>query len=406
MLKKISFFAFVALLFAGCSSDNQEKKEKKRDFKESVYAFVNSNPDIVGYGRVDLRTIMDEGNIEQVGIYQLFVAETFDQVKKQVDINTPVYFATTTTEGHSDMTLYAMLKLKSKKELVQNWTDSGYEFKEHKGISYAEDEGLILAAKDNVAMMVIIPGDFDGKKIVSNAFKYADGKKAPDQIKKQLEAEGDFVMHMNVDPLRPNVPMLAAVPQGAELDVAMNFDKGEVVFESKMNDFDKMKSQLSMEMTKEPIIAKKVNDENGNMVMAVQLSAKSPLMDMIGMNDEQIEKSMNIAPFMLSGQNITLSITKIEDGEQIEMPSGKMMGGEFMELVIDLDVLMSLMPEYQPYKDYWSKMDAASLSINQDGTLRLVITSDEKGKNFLATVFGSVEEFMNNGGMQMLLTGV
>ncbi|MCR9173002.1 MAG: hypothetical protein NXI10_10940 [bacterium] len=403
MLKKISFFALAALIFVGCSSDKEEKKEP-RSFKDSVYAFVNTQPNIVGYGRADVRTIMDESNIEKVGVFDLFVAETYREIKTQVDANSPVYFATTTTEGHTDLTVYAMFKLKNKKKFVTDWTNMGYEFKEHNGITYAEDEGYVLSAKDNTLMVIAAPGDFDGKKLVSQAYKSTEGKIAPDWMKKQLETKGDFVMHMNMDELRANDRNLALLPSGIELDFTLNFAKGMMEFEAVMNDFDKLKSQLNMEMTDEPIITKKVTDEQGNIVLAMQLSAKSQLMDMVGMNADELSRRINSVPMMLDDVEATLTVSNMNDTDQVTMPSGKKMGGQYMEMLINLDALMGTMPKFEEQKEYWSKLDYATLSVTKEGKLKATIKTDEEGQNFLATIFMSVDDFLNNGGLAMLMT--
>jgi len=402
MLKKISFFALAALVFVGCNS-KEEEEENKRNFKDSAHAFVNTQPNIVGYGRLDVGAIMDEGNIEQVGIFQLFAAETYDGLKKQIDVNSPVYIATTTTEGHSDLTVYSMFKLKDEKSLTKFWTESGYEFEKHKGVSYAEDEGMIIAAKDNIAMLIMIPGDFNAKKIVSKAYASADGKVAAGEMKKRLEEKGDFVMHMNVDGLKANDRSLALVPSGTELDFKMNFDKGEMVFESQLNHYDKLKGILGVEKTIAPIVAKKATDEDGNIVMAMQLSVTNPMMDDLGMSSEEMENAMNLAPFMLEEENVSLNISDLKGSDKVVMPSGKAMGDGLVEMIIDLDAMLAMAPEFKEYEKYWSKLDSAALSIMEDGTMKLVVTTDEKGQNFLATVFKAVDDFMTNGGLMQLM---
>lgn len=403
MLKKISFFALAALIFVGCNS-NEEEKEKKRSHKDASFAFINSHPNIVGYGRLNVNAIMDEGNIEQVGIFQLIAGETYNAVKKQVDINEPVYIATTTTEGHTDLTAYAIFKLKSEKAMHDFWTESGYEFEKHKGIQFAEDEGLILAAKDNIAMMILIPGDFDGKKVVAKAFKSTRGKIATGEMKKRLEAKGDFVLHMNAEDLKINDPSLAMlIPDDTEVDIVMDFSKGEMVLESKVNNYDKVKSKYGIEATDEPYFAKKVVDDEGNLIMAMQLNAKSNTLEGMGMKKDDLDKAMNLAPLMVEDQDVSLNIVDIEEGEEILMPSGDVMGSEFFEVTADLDAVIGMIPEYQEYEEYWSRLNTASITVKDDGTMRLVVTSDEKGQNFLATVSQGINDFMSNGGMQMLL---
>ncbi len=400
MLKKISFFALAALIFVGCSS-NEEKEKKKRTFKESVYAFVNSHPQIVGYGRVDVSAIMDESNMEQNSLFQMFAAPTYDGLKKQVDVKSPVYIATTTTEGHSDLTIYGMFKVKDKKVFVQEWTNMGFDFKEHKGISYTEDDEKILAANDRTLMVIMAPGDFDAKSLVSKAFKYTEGKIAPDKMKKELEAPGDFVMHLRMDRLKANDPSMSMMPDGTELDLALNFEKGKMIFETSFNNFDKIKKQLGMEMANEPLVSKKITDADGNIIMAMQMSAESKLMNMVGMDADKMSKSMSSLPLLLSGMEGSITMGEMTAEDEVVMPeSGKAMGDQYMELLIDLDAVAEMAPKYQ---EYLSKLDYATVEFMQNGTTRFVVTTDEKGKNFLATVFETVDEFMNNGGLMQVM---
>lgn len=403
MLKKISFFALAALLFVGCSSE-EEKEKEKRNFKDSVYAFVNSHPDIVGYGKVDVNAVMDESNMEQNSLFQMFAAPTYEVIKSLVDVKAPVYIATATSENHSDLTMYMMFKLKNQKKMVEELKEMGYEFKDHNGISYAEDEDYVISARNETVIIIAAPGDYDGKSLVSQAFKYTEGKLAKGKMKKRLEAKGDFVMHMNLDGLKANDPSLRSLPDGTEVDFALNFEEGKMIFETNTNNFADIEQQMGMEMTDDPIISKKITDEEGNVIMAMQLSMESKLLNMIGIDAEEMSNTMNMMPLAMDGIEGSIEVSDLTPTDNVVMPeTGKAMGGQYMEMMIDLDAVMAMQPEMNEYEEYWSKLDYASMSINKDGTMRIVVTTDEEGQNFLATVFEAVDAFMNNGGLMQIM---
>lgn len=404
MLKKISFFALAALVFVGCSSNDEEAENKKsRNFKDAVYAFVNTQPNVVGYGRLNVNTIMDESNMEQNSMFQMFAAPTYNGLKEQVDVNTPVYLAATTTENHSDLTMYWMFKLKDKDAFVKDFKEMGYEFKEHNGIKYAEDDGYVFAANGETVMAIIIPGDFDAKKLVTEAYKSTEGKIADGDMKKNLEKDGDFVMHMNMDALKANDPSLAMLPNATEVDFSLNFDNGKMVFESQVENFDQLKGALGLAMSDEPIVAKKLTDEKGNVIAAVQLSAESKMMNLLGMDADGLSSAMNAAPLMMEDVEANVTVSDLTDADNVTMPSGEKIGDQYMELLINIDAIATMVPEYKEYEAYITELDYAAVSVMEDGTFRVTVTTDNQGQNFLATILKTVDDFMNNGGLMKVM---
>jgi len=399
MLKKIGFFALVALIITGCSS-NEEEEAKKRGFKESVYAFVNSHPDIVGYGRLDVNTVMKESNMEQSSLFQMAAASFYDDVKDLVDTKAPVYIATTTTENHSDMTLYAMLKLKDRKKFVEYWTNMGFVFKKNKGISYTEDNEKVMAVNDKVLIVIMAPGEFDGKALSAKAFDYTTGKIASGSMKKNLEAKGDFVMHFDLDPIREQERSVSMLPKGTEIDVVLNIDNGKMAFDVDFNDFKKLQDQFGMELSDQPIIAKKLEDGDGNVLMAMQMSMQSPLMDLAGINVEEMERSLTGASMMLSSDEGSMHMSNMTSEDNIVMPeTGKAMGSQPMQVLVNLDDMAAIMPKY---KDYLSKLDYASFEISMDH-IRFVVASNEANENFLATVLKTADNFLKSGGLMQMM---
>ncbi len=399
MLKKISFFALAALVFVGCSSETEEEK-KERNFKDSVFAFVNSNPDLVGFGKIDVNAIMKDGEVEQNSTFQMFVSSTYDELKGQLDVKSPIYLAMEVPEeGGGDPTVYVMGKLKDEKKFKENWTSMGYTFKEHKGVSYAEDNEQLIALRNEIVMLVQIPGKYDGKTLVSKAFGYVDGKIAPAKLQKQIDAPGDFIMHFDMDRMIENDASLAMIPKGIEADISLNFEKGKMVFEGSSDASEKLEKQFDLEVLDEPVIAKKIVDADGNVIMAMQMSVRSSLTDMMNMNDMMLEEQMSEVSESLAAIDPTLTMSDMTDADNIVMPeSGKLMGGEAIQIMMDLDALSSKIPEVGTYM---ADLDYASYEII-DGKMRLVIATHKQNENFLATVLKAADTFMMSGGLMQL----
>lgn len=402
MLKKISFFVLAAILFVGCATKKEEDEKKDRNFKDSVYAFINSNPKLMGFGKMDFDAIMKDGNIEENSVFQMFVAPIFEDLKAQVDFASPVYMALEMPEKQGgDPKLFLMTKLKNQKNFEESWTQMGYDFKEYNGISYAEDNDRLFALRNELLMIIITSDNYDSHKEITAAFGYVDGKMASGDLQKQIDASGDFVMHFDVDRLKENDPSLALLPKGLDADISLNFDNGKMVFEATSAKVNKVKDQFKIELTDAPIIAKKITDADGNVIAAMQMRVKSDITDAMNVGADDMEEKMTELSIGLSLFDSALLVSDIEEGDNVIMPeSGLAIGGEAAELMIDFDLLSPKIPEYE---SYLKTLDYASYVMKED-RVRIVVATHESNENFLKTVLKALDTFMMNGGLMQLAT--
>lgn len=399
MLKKISFFALAALFIVGCSSNPNEDETKNRNFKDSVYAFINSNPRLVGFGKVNIDAIMKDGDVSNNATFQMFAGPTFEEFKGQLDVKTPLYLAMEVPEMGGDPTVYIMAKLKDKKAFKKTWTDMGYMFRESKGVSYAEDDEQLIAFRNETVIMVMIPRDYNGAVLAPELFAFADGKIASDKMKKQIDASGDFVMHFDVDRFKETDPSLSMIPKGMEADLSLNFEKGKMIFEATSNNVAAMQKQFGVKKLDTPVLAKKITTADGQVLMAMQLSISSALMDLAMMNDDAMEEAMINISMRLAELDASLTLSDITDTDNIMMPgSGKPMGSAPAEVMIDFKVLSALFPQFQAQME---SLDYATY-IMEDDKVRVVIASNAENENFLTTVFKAVDAFVMSGGLMQM----
>lgn len=394
MLKKITVFTLVALVVVACSSENNKKEEKKeRNYQETVYAFINSNPRIAGFGRLDVDAIMKDGEVTSNEAFKSFVSDEYNEIKSQVDVTAPMYFAVEAPEN-DEAVGYVMIKLKNQKKFVEDWTASGYIFKEHKKITYTEDGDYLWGMKNQTLILVITPGEYEAKKVIAEAFDFTEGKMASAALKKQIDAPGDMIMHFDVEKLTQNEPNRDVNVKGMEADLSLNFDKGKMIIEATSNKTEELKKQLGLEVQDKPLMAKKITDAEGNVVVAMQVSLANKMMELAVANDADVAGAMNDVAGALMMIDPSLKLSDIEDGEMIPMPeSGRNLGTLPMEMMIDFDPIVSLMPIFQ---DYMKDLDYAVYEMN-DTSVRVVIATHDKNKNFLATALAVAESFVMSG---------
>lgn len=391
MLKTLSVFVLAALFIVGCSSEDEAKK--KRNFKETVYAFMNSNPRIAGYGHLDVGAIMKDGKVESNEAFKMFASQEFSEIKEQLDIKSPVYFAMEAPES-GEAVVYVLAKLKNQEKFVEDWTESGYMFKEAGDITYTEDGDFLWGMRNETVILVVTPGQYEAEKVISEAFKFTEGDMAKGALKKELDKQGDMVMHFDVERMAANEDNPGIDITGLEADISLNFDKGKMVLEATSNKTEEMKKELGMEMSDEPILAKKVTDGEGNLVLAMQMRMSNPMMGMALGNDLIMDEAMSEVASEISMIDASLTISDLEEADGIIMPeTGKAIGGQPLEVLVKIDAMASMIPEYE---EYLSKLDYATYEVRDD-SMRFVIAAKDTNENFLATILKVVEEFVMSG---------
>lgn len=391
MFKRFSVFVLAAVLIASCSS--KEEENKKRTYQETVHAFINSNPDIGGFGRVDINAIMNEGQIESNEAFKMFGSKEYSELKEQLDISAPVYFAMEPKESE-DVIGYVFAKLKDQEKFVTDFQQSGYTFKEHDGITFAEDGDFLWGLRNETVIVVITPGKFNGKQVITKAFGYADGKMAGKELKEKIERPGDVTMHVNTEKMAQNNALPGVDLTGTEVDLSIDFENGKMIFAASTNNTENLKKQLQLEERDTPIIAKKIVDSDGNVVMAMQSRLANPMMNMALMNDMIMEEIMSNANNELAQVDATLSIVEMEEGEVIKMPGNqKAMGSAPFEVILDLGIVGKVMPEFAKYAE---SLDYATFEID-DSSMKLVIATKKSDENFLATILKIGEQFFISG---------
>lgn len=400
MLKRFSIVALVAVFLVGCSSD---KEDSKRSFEDKVSAFMNSNASIGVFGKADLNAILSKGKMEANPLVQMFAGQQLEMLKSELDLKTPVYYAfqAPNKAGGSPEVTYFFIKVKDLEKIKKDLKgERGFVLKETNGITYTEDGDFILGIRGDLAIVIIRGGDYNAATEVKKAFKFTEGKLADKKLQAEIDTKGDVVVNVRME----NLPMgdsgmSKADVKGSTSQVTLNFEKGQVVLKGKVTYSRALKAKIGLSKSSAPLIAKKITDENGNVLMAMQMSMKMPkaMGNMIPL-DKAMEGLMESAQMQLSGLVPGAVIASLEDGDNVKMPgSNAKIGGEMFEMFVDLDGVRKAMPNEQ-ISGLLKDFDYISYS-GDINAVEFVIKSHKTDENILLTIMNLSSQAMN--GMMM-----
>lgn len=260
-----SLVAFI-LLFSACSSDPVPV-----DARTAVSAFLNGNEEIVAFGSIDIDEIITKAKFEKVPKLGIILGGELKSLKEAIDMDKPLYYA---VQGPMDMegvpaATYAFVQVKDQEKFVDKLVQSGYDIDTEGDIKTGQDEGFAIGIRGDLAIVVAKTGDFDGKKILAEAFEKTQGESAEDRINKILDAKGDFVMGVSMASLyatsNTDLSSLSEDKQkevkkmvdGSYVQTVVRFENGAAILETKNYFSKKLKERMFLNSdAKAPLLAK------------------------------------------------------------------------------------------------------------------------------------------------------
>ncbi|MDB4515996.1 hypothetical protein N9089_00205 [Crocinitomicaceae bacterium] len=405
MLKRFALFILTAAVLVGCSSD-EEKEKSIIMHQEGVYAFINSNKDVVAFGHIDVQQFMKKGKVESNPLISTFAGGELAKLKEEVDLTAPIHYAVVKDAKTQDPKSYFFVKLKDKAKLVQDMKmGKGFVIKETNGITYTEDGDFVVGMKDEMIIIAIQSGDFDGAKVVNEAFKFAAGKQPDSKLKAKIDRAGDFTATLLLESMVDEIPSSSTIKKsdlkGAEMLMTLNSEKGKLVLEAEWNVSKQLKDIMGLSKMTQPLLAKKiVGTESGQTISAFQLSGNATQFAGGAASAEELDESLNSMLGMLSFAVEGLEMQDLQLSENLKMPEGQAIGSKIMELFIDFDALAASM-DMKDAAVFVKELDYATYEVTED-KLKIVIKSHRSDENFLATILevasGAAFAMMGGGG--------
>lgn len=405
MLKRFAIYILTATVLVGCSSDKEDKK-KINSYQEGVYAFINSNKNVVAFGHIDVQQFMKKGNVESNPLISTFAGGELAKLKEEVDLTVPIHYAVVNDSKSSDPKSYFFIKLKDQEKLVKDMkTGKGFVIKKTGGITYTEDGDFVVGMKDEMIIIAIQSGDYEAAKVVKEAFKFASGKQPNSKLKAKIDRAGDFTATLLLEAMADNIPTDATIKKsdlkGAEMLMTMNSEKGELVLEAEWKVSKQLKKVMGLDQMTEPLLAKKIiGTESGETIAAFQLSGNATQFAAGANSAEELDELLNSMLGMLSFAGNDLEMRDLQMSENLKMPGGQAIGSKIMELFIDFDALSASM-DMKDVAVFVKELDYATYEVTEN-KLKIVIKSHRSNENFLATILevasGAAFAMMGGGG--------
>lgn len=181
-------------LFVAC-----ENKED-RSIKDAAVSLVSNQDDIVNYGFIDVKKLVEKGELEKVDVIGQVVMNNLNEIKSAIRIEDKLFYALAGPYDRNGMPskVIGMAKVVSKDSVLAFFAEMGFMFEEEKGKSVYHDMSTAIGVDEQ--FVVFVTADFDGdpKLALLDAFKYMNKKEHDDKVAQVLNEETELLLATNL----------------------------------------------------------------------------------------------------------------------------------------------------------------------------------------------------------------
>lgn len=190
----VGFVVILSILFS-CGKGN-----KNHELKDQVSSFLNENPTIASFGKIDITTLLEKADYKQVPKIGLIVSSVLDEFKKTIKLETPIFYAAEGPFNEKGATsIYAFIEVINADSLVQQLTQKGYDFDEKGDLNLTQFDNFSLGIQNNLAILLYRPEAYEAEDFLVKAFERTAGDLASDKVNKLLAAKGDMTFGVNME---------------------------------------------------------------------------------------------------------------------------------------------------------------------------------------------------------------
>lgn len=214
---------------------------------EYLSAFMKENTTVATFGKVDLNTILKKSDYAKVPKFGLLVQKELEGLQNEINVEAPLYFALEGpfAEDGTPETTYLFLVVKNADSLNANLTARGYDVDNKGDLFFHASGDVAFGFKNNLLILSSKKKEFDGEKLIKEAFDKVSGDVAGGKVDQILSATGDMVMGISIanlyktsntdlnDLSKEKQAQLMKMVDDSFVLSTLKFDAGSATFETK-----------------------------------------------------------------------------------------------------------------------------------------------------------------------------
>jgi hypothetical protein len=227
MSKNIFFLViiFTALIVSSCGKD-----KNRINIKSAVASFATNQEDVISYGYIDIKQMLDKSNLAKVKGLGNGIADIFTSLESGVNLESGIHYALTGPMDKNGMPdkVFAFFPVENQDSLkVKLEQEMGYLFEEEDGLMMYDDMSTAIGFNDEMAIIVMTQFGKNPKVELKAAFIKSKNKDQNPKIVEILDVETDILLGANLSNLySTSNTSISKLPENRKKEIAAMLEDG------------------------------------------------------------------------------------------------------------------------------------------------------------------------------------
>lgn len=228
-MKMTKYFFVIALLSSLLISCDSNKK--KKNLQDSFVSLVTNHEEVVGYGYVDVASIVEKGDLTSITSIGKMVESNFTKISNAIVTKGKIFYALTGPLDRDGMpaSVISIAKVNNKDSVRKVFTEMGYDFEEEKEKLVHYDMTTAIGIDDD--FIVVVTADFQGdpKKAMMEAYTKMNDKDRDDRIMAVISEETDILIATHLQNLYgTSSTSLSSLPEAQQKEIASMVENSHI----------------------------------------------------------------------------------------------------------------------------------------------------------------------------------
>ena len=260
-MKNLLYCLALPLILWSCGSNENRK------INEDVAAFVESNENVVMFGSIKAKSIMDKADYKKIDKVGGEIDKEVKLIEKLINTDSPLYFA---IEGASTLgetgNVYAFAEVKDKAALSKEIQKNGFTIKKGEKFDFHASNDVAIGISKDRLVVVTKPGLSNGKELIEQAMEGLKEDTPDNKVMEILNKEGDLVFGSDLEASIKSYEKIFNMPADKKeklqemmadcyTESTVSFENGRIVMESKNYFTDELKEWMFLEPSAMDVVA-------------------------------------------------------------------------------------------------------------------------------------------------------
>ena len=278
-IKQILTIFIISVMLFSCGNNVEN-----REMNEYVSAFLNENPSITLFGKVDVSTLLDDADYKTVPKFGEVIHSVKKDLVQMINEKSAVYYA---VEGpfneEGPAAVYGFVDVTKSSDLEQKLTKYGFDFEKSGDFSYTVNGDMCIGISKDLAVFISRPNEYVAEDELSKAFDKCKGDLSEGKVNDILAQKGDVVLGMSIASLyaTSNTELsnlseekqnkLKELVNDSYTQTTFQFEDGEAIIETKNLFSTTLKEKMFFKSDKEASILSKLGQGEAKFGLSTNL---------------------------------------------------------------------------------------------------------------------------------------